>query len=181
MPGGQEVIRYNLEEMVVYKKLDSYSQPEWMDKFVTDGTLPPVEERLPEEPQVYMTSGMSNGPGVYGGVWRDFSAAPTQGWNIGAGQSQGWFGINYVFQESLVKSGPMFLRNDKAEPFPNLAQSWEWSEDGKVLTMELISGAKWSDGDPFDSEDVMFTWEDLILDSNVRSWTSRTSHSTPAR
>jgi peptide/nickel transport system substrate-binding protein len=41
--------------------------------------------------------------------------------------------------------------------------------------MELISGAKWSDGDPFDSEDVIFTWEDMILDPNVNSWTSRTS------
>ena len=70
----------------------------------------------------------------------------------------------------------MFMRKDKAEPFPNLAKSWEWSKDGTVLTMELISGAKWSDGDSFDSEDVIFTWEDLILDPNVSSsWTSRTT------
>ncbi len=175
MPGGKDIVKYNLDEILTYKKLDSYSQPAWMDKFVADGTLPPVEERLPAEPQVFLASGMSSGPGVYGGVWRDFSAAPTEGWNIGAGQSQGWFGINYIYQESLVKTGPMFMRKDKAEPFPNLAKSWEWSEDGLVLTMELISGAKWSDGDPFDSEDVIFTWEDLILDPNVNFWTSRTS------
>jgi peptide/nickel transport system substrate-binding protein len=34
------------------------------------------------------------------------------------------------------------------EPLPNLAKSWSWSDDGKVLTMKLIEGAKWSDGDP---------------------------------
>ena len=175
MPGGKEIVRYNLDEMIQYKKLDSYSQPAWMDKFVEDGTLPPVEERLPEEPQVFIASGMSVGLGEYGGVWRDFSAVPTEGWNNGAGQIQGWFGINFIYQESLVKSGPMFMRKDKAEPFPNLAKSWEWSEDGKVLTMHLIKGAKWSDGDPFDAEDVIFTWEDLILDPNVNSWTSRTT------
>ncbi|MCP4395893.1 MAG: ABC transporter substrate-binding protein [bacterium] len=175
MPGGKEIVKYNLDEMLTYKKLDSYSQPEWMDKFVEDGTLPPVEERLPEEPQVVLMSGMSSGPGVYGGVWRDFSAVPTAGWNLGAGQTQGWFGINYAYQESLLKTGPMFMRGDKAEPLPNLAKSWEWSEDGKVLTMELVKGAKWSDGDPFDVEDVIFTWEDMILDPNVNSWTTRTT------
>jgi len=41
--------------------------------------------------------------------------------------------------------------------------------------MNLIEGAKWSDGDPFDTEDVLFTWEDIILDDNVNSWTSRTT------
>ncbi len=175
MPGGKEIVKYNLDEMLTYKKLDSYSQPEWMDKFVEDGTIPPVEERLPEEPQVYLTSGMSSGPGVYGGLWRDFSAVPTEGWNLAAGQTQGWFGINYAYQESLVKSGPMFMRKDKAEPLPNLATDWEWTEDGKVLIMHLLKGAKWSDGDPFDAEDVMFTWEDMILDPQVNSWTSRST------
>ena len=175
MPGGKEIVKFNLDEILTYKKLDSYSQPAWMDKLVEDGTLPPVAERLPKEPQVFLASGMSSGLGEYGGVWRDFSAVPTEGWNLGAGQTQGWFGINYAYQESLTKSGPMFMRKDKAEPFPNLAKSWEWSEDGKVLTMHLIEGAKWSDGDPFDAEDVIFTWEDMILDPNVNSWTSRTS------
>ena len=33
--------------------------------------------------------------------------------------------------------------------------------------MNLIDGAKWSDGDPFDAEDVRFWWEDNVLDENV--------------
>ncbi|PIE33311.1 galactoside ABC transporter substrate-binding protein [candidate division KSB3 bacterium] len=175
MSGGKEVVKYDLDDMLTYKKLESYSQPAWMDKLVEDGTLPPVEERLPEEPFVYLASGMSSGPGEYGGMWRDFSAVPTEGWNLAAGQTQGWFGINYIYQESLTKSGPMFMRKDKAEPLPNLAKSWKWAEDGKVLIMDLIKGAKWSDGDPFDAEDVIFTWEDMILDPQVNSWTSRST------
>jgi peptide/nickel transport system substrate-binding protein len=148
--------------MIVYKALDSYSQPEWMDALVASGQLPPVEERLPKEPQVFLASGMSTGLGEYGGIWRDFSACPTEGWNLGAGQTQGWFGINIIYQEALLKSGPIFMRNDAVEPFPNLAKSREWSDDGTELTMELIEGAKWSDGEPFDVSDVMFTWEHLI-------------------
>lgn len=175
MPGGKAIVKYNLDEIMVYKKLDSYSQPAWMDKFVEDGTLPPVEERLPEEPQVVLSSGMSSGIGQYGGVWRDFSACPTEGWNLAAGQTQGWFGINYIYSEALVETSPIFLRKDAADPLPNLAKSWEWSEDGYVLTMHLIKGAKWSDGDPFDAEDVIFTWEDMMLDPQVNSWSGRTT------
>ncbi|NJN82497.1 MAG: ABC transporter substrate-binding protein, partial [Caldilineaceae bacterium] len=33
--------------------------------------------------------------------------------------------------------------------------------------MHLIEGAKWSDGEPFTADDVIFTWEDLINDPNV--------------
>jgi len=163
--------KFALDEMIVYKALDSYSQPEWMDAL----DLPPVEERLPNEPQVFLASGMSTGLGEYGGVWRDFSACPTEGWNLGAGQTQGWFGINIIYQEALLKSGPIFMRNDTIEPFPNLAKSMEWSDDGMELTMELIEGAKWSDGDPFDATDVMFTWEHLILNPNVNGGSSRTT------
>ena len=122
-----------------------------------------------------MNSGMSVGPGVYGGVWRDFSAVPTAGWNLCARQTQGWFGINYIYGESLVKSGPMFLRKDNLEPLPNLATDWEWSDDGMTLVMNIIKGAKWSDGHPFGVHDIMFTWNHIILDENVNSWTNRST------
>jgi peptide/nickel transport system substrate-binding protein len=171
---GPEAVRYSVDQVLTYKALDSYSQPAWMDALVAAGTLPPVEERLPDEPQVMLTSGMSTGVGQYGGVWRDFSACPTEGWNNGAGQTQGWFGINIIYEEALLITGPLF-RSDKVEPWPNLAKSWEWSDDGLELTMHLIEGAKWSDGEPFSADDVMFTWEHLILDPGVSS--SSTSRS----
>lgn len=53
------------------------------------------------------------------------------------------------------------------EPLPNLAKGWEWSQDGHKLTMHLVKGAKWSDGVPFNADDVMFYWEDAVLDPNV--------------
>jgi len=167
--GSREVQKLPLDQILTYKALDSYTEPDWVSELVADGVLPPVEERLPLEPRVILESGMSDGLGVYGGVWRDFSACPTEGYNRGAGQSAGWFGIEAAAFASLLKSGPIYRRSDALEPLPYLAKSWEWSEDGFELTMNLIEGAKWSDGHPFTTEDVLFTWEDMIVDTNVQS------------
>jgi len=164
-----------LDQILQYKALPTYAESPLLAKLVAEGTLPPVAERLPDEPQVMMTAAMSTGPGEYGGVWRDVYAAPTEGWNWGGGQSQGYFGVDSILQESLVRSGPIYLRSDRPEPLPNLAKGWEWSHDGRALTMHLIRGARWSDGHPFTAEDVLFTWNDLILDPKVRNRASRST------
>ena len=35
------------------------------------------------------------------------------------------------------------------------------------MTVHLIEGAKWSDGDPFDAEDIMFYWDDHVMDPEL--------------
>ncbi|MBI1256987.1 MAG: ABC transporter substrate-binding protein [Chloroflexi bacterium] len=167
--GGGEVNRLPIDQIVTYKSLSEYHQAPMLDKFVADGTLPPVEERLPKEPAVMLTSGMPDGIGVYGDLWRGFSACPTAGYNDMAGTTMGWFGIESYTSRygALVKTGPLFRATQDIDPMPEIAKSWEWSDDGMQLTMHLIEGAKWSDGVPFTSEDVMFVWEGYILDDNV--------------
>jgi peptide/nickel transport system substrate-binding protein len=169
--GGGTVNRLPIDQIVTYKSLPEYHQAPSLDAFVASGELPPVEERLPAEPQVYLTSGMKDGIGVYGDVFRGFSACPTAGYNDMAGTTMGWFGIeSYTSRyQGLVKTGPLFRADQDIEPFPNLAKSWDWSEDGMQLTMHLIEGAKWSDGEPFTADDVMFTWEGYVLDENVNA------------
>ncbi len=167
--GGAAVEPLPIDQIVTYKALDEYHEPEWVTALVEAGELPPVEERLPKEPKVILSGGMSDGIGIYGDSWRDFSACPTAGWNNGAGVTSGWFGIEAMSfnYSALVKTGPLFRADQDLEPFPNTAKSWEWSEDGLQLTMHLIEGAKWSDGAPFTADDVIFTWEDLLNDDNV--------------
>ncbi|MCB0130979.1 MAG: ABC transporter substrate-binding protein, partial [Caldilineaceae bacterium] len=149
--GGAVIDRLPIDQIVTYKALDSYSEPEWVSELVAAGELPPVEERLPVEPKVVLAGGMPDGIGVYGDVWRDFSACPTAGWFNGAGVTSGWFGIESMTSRysALVKTGPLFRADQDVEPLPNTAKSWEWSEDGLELTMHLIEGAKWSDGELF--------------------------------
>lgn len=171
------VERVPIDQIMTYKALPKYNEPDWITDLVNQGELPPLEDRLPKEPQVVLESGMPDGIGQYGDAWRDFSACPTAGWNHGAGVTAGWFGIEAfsISEGSLVKTGPLYRADQDLEPMPNLAKSWEWSADGKELTMHLIEGAKWSDGEPFTSEDVMFTWEDYINDPNVNSWKTASS------
>jgi ABC-type transport system substrate-binding protein len=42
---------------------------------------------------------------------------------------------------------------------PDLAESYEISDDNLVYTFHLREGVTWHDGEPFNAEDVMFTWD----------------------
>lgn len=157
------------DSILEYKALPEYREPDWVtEKFVKTGKLPPVAERLPKEPMVFKVANMPDGVGVYGDTLRHVIGGRPEGWNYSAGQSQGWGGIDIGMSECLTRTAPLFQVEAKdVEPLPNLAKSWEWSADGHKLTMHFIEGAKWSDGDPFDAEDVMFYWDDNVLDPNV--------------
>ena len=55
--------------------------------------------------------------------------------------------------DSLVTLDP-----DSGEVIPNLAKSWEISDDNLQYTFHLREGIHWSDGHPFTADDVIFTW-----------------------
>ena len=134
----------NRADIFEYKALPAYNEPAWVKAFVDAGKLPPVADRLPKEPLVYKTANMVDGNGVYGDVMRHVIGGRPQGWNFWAGQSYGWGGIDIGLVECLTRTGPLFEVNAAdLQPLPNLAMGWEWSEDGKVLTVHLIEGAKW--------------------------------------
>jgi peptide/nickel transport system substrate-binding protein len=163
-----EPIFVNRSDIAEYKALPAYSEPAWVTAFVEAGKLPPVAERLPKEPMVYKTANMVDGNGVYGDVMRHVIGGRPEGWNFWGGKSYGWGGIDIGLVECLTRTGPLFTINSTdLQPMPNLAKSWEWSEDGMSLTIKLIEGAKWSDGDAFDTEDIDFYWNDVVMDPEV--------------
>ncbi|RUV37485.1 ABC transporter substrate-binding protein [Mesorhizobium sp. M7A.F.Ca.MR.148.00.0.0] len=157
------------DSILEFKALPEYHEPDWVtEKYVKTGKLPPVKDRLPKEPLVYKKGNMQDGIGVYGDTMRHVIGGRPEGWNYGAGQTQGWGGIDIGLSECLTRTAPLFQVEAKdTEPLPNLARSWDWSSDGHRLTMHLIEGAKWSDGVPFNADDVMFYWDDEVVDPNV--------------
>ena len=57
-------------------------------------------------------------------------------------------------------------------PKPDLAESWEVSEDGRIYTFNIARNAKWHDGEPVTAADVEYTFNDIIAKVHPRaaSW-----------
>lgn len=118
-----------------------YNEAPMLRVQVAAGELPPVEERLPEEPLVLPVEEI----GQYGGTLR----------TLGVGRQT--FAA-YLRIESLIN-----MSNDSATTLPGVAKDWKLSEDGKTFTLQLRKGMKWSDGEPFTADDILFWWEDIVL------------------
>jgi len=75
---------------------------------------------------------------------------------LSATQSTGWS----LHATDLIYE-PLFLFNlmqPTQAPVPMLATAFQWSSDGKTLTLTTRSGVKWSDGQAFSAADVAFTF-----------------------
>ena len=110
---------------------------------VKAGKLPPVEQRLPQEPMVVKPL---HSIGTYGGLWRRGFLGPGDGEN-----------------GNRVRSGDKLLFWDATGtiPMPSVAKGYELSADGKRTTLFLRKGMKWSDGAPFTADDFIFWAEDI--------------------
>ena len=59
--------------------------------------------------------------------------------------------------------------DDNANPHPDLAESWEVSDDSTQYTFHLAEGVRWHDGEPMTSADVKFTFENVLLNYHSRT------------
>lgn len=59
---------------------------------------------------------------------------------------------------------PLFMTSmmQPGKEMPWLAKSSKWSDDGKTLTITLRDDVKWSDGQPFTSKDVAYTFQAML-------------------
>lgn len=55
---------------------------------------------------------------------------------------------------------------------PGLAESWSVEADQKTWTFKLRKGVLWSDGKPFTADDVLFTYNDVVYNTNIVNVTS---------
>ena len=53
------------------------------------------------------------------------------------------------------------------EATPGLAASWKIEDDKKTWTFTLRKNLFWSDGHPLTADDVVFTWKDVIYNTNI--------------
>jgi ABC-type transport system substrate-binding protein len=114
-------------------------------ELVKSGDLPPLAERLPDHPYVIPHRWMSTGK--YGGSLRLVTGASDDG----------------SIKEYMYGHSPLRWLNDGLDLGPGLAESWESNADASEWTLHFRQGLNWSDGEPWTTQDIMFWWEDMVL------------------
>ncbi|WP_460522545.1 ABC transporter substrate-binding protein [Flindersiella endophytica] len=112
---------------------------------VKSGKLDPVEQRLPKNPYVVPHNWIK--PGKYGGTILSITGSSED-----AGHAE------YMYGHSLLR-----WLNDGQDVGPGLVESWESNADATKWTLHFREGLRWSDGEPWSTEDIMFWWEDMVL------------------
>lgn len=115
---------------------------------VKAGQLPPVEQRLPQDPLVYKPVDQI---GKYGGTWHRAFTGPADTQNM----------------ERIMHDHFVFWDPTITKVVPNIAKSWDITDGGKTFVFHLRKGMKWSDGQPFTADDIMFWYEDEYLNNDL--------------
>ena len=113
-------------------------------------SLPPVADRLPDEPLVIVPY---DSIGEYGGTINFLSNATEAG-------TSDMLSTRHV---NLLR-----FADDLSTIVPNVAKDFEWNSDFTTLTFTLRKGHKWSNGEPFVARDVEFWYEDLMMNPKIR-------------
>ena len=130
-----------------------FSEAPMLAARVAAGELPPVEERIPFDPVVQEM--LADGVGRYGGTLRVSEA-------VGFMNQRGGELTTQMLDIYLLT-----MHQQTLEIVPNIAAGYAVSDDGLTVTLELRPGTKWSNGDPFIVDDLMFVMEDMKWDDRV--------------
>jgi peptide/nickel transport system substrate-binding protein len=80
--------------------------------------------------------------------------------------------FNYALNSQSPNVFPLTFKgltivNGFGEIKPELAESWEVSADKLRIIFTLREGLKWSDGEPLTTEDVVFTYEQIVFNEKI--------------
>jgi peptide/nickel transport system substrate-binding protein len=117
---------------------------------VQQGKLPPLAERLGQDPLVVQPA---HSIGKYGGTLQKVL-------------------MNGAMDASIARflPGPtslLFWDVEWKTIVPNIARAFEVSADQKVITVQLRRGMRWSDGHALTADDILFWFEDILNDDSV--------------
>ncbi|XDA97654.1 ABC transporter substrate-binding protein [Sulfitobacter sp. LCG007] len=113
------------------------------------GELPPIEERVPDEPLVVDLEAKGRSFGTEGGTLRTMVSRSKD-----------------VRQMVVYGYARLVGYNEKYELKPDILRDIE-VEDERKFTMHLRRGHRWSDGHPFTSEDFRYWWENVAQNEEL--------------
>ncbi|NIA21362.1 MAG: hypothetical protein GWP05_05205 [Anaerolineaceae bacterium] len=140
---------------------DPKLMPETLKEYYPE-KLPPVADRLPENPAVLR--------GIEG-IGRYSRGDKLMVWRRATLDDYGNIKHKIGY--------PALVRFDWSGRLqPNLAWKWEVSNQNRVYTFWLRKGLKWSDGHPFTTEDILYVTEDCVeLGASRPNWMQETDGS----
>ncbi|NLS77190.1 MAG: ABC transporter substrate-binding protein [Chloroflexi bacterium] len=112
-------------------------------ELVKAGKLPPVEERVGEDPRVITPH---EEIGQYGGTWHCLAVGPQDL------ELSSRFNYPSLLRFNATGSGVV----------ADVCSSWEANADSSVYTFKLRKGMKWSDGAKYSTADWAFWMDDMI-------------------
>ena len=101
-------------------------------------------------------------PGTPGGTLSVASITDPKSWNAVTSNENSTRQFTNMILRGLVDIDP-----NNSAVVPELAKSWDASDDGLTLTFHLRRGLRWSDGTPFTADDVIFTFNDLYYNEDI--------------
>ncbi|MEC9369104.1 MAG: ABC transporter substrate-binding protein [Pseudomonadota bacterium] len=124
-------------------------EPPYFQPQISNGELPPVAERVPTEPAVADFAAEGKSVGRYGGTLR-----------LLLGNQKDTRMITVYGYARLMRYTPTF----KLEP--DILKKLD-VEEGRIFTLYLRKGHKWSDGKPFTAEDFRYYWDDVAQNKEL--------------
>ncbi len=121
----------------------AWSESPQLVRRVNLGELPPVAKRLPETPSVAQLEGADSLLGRYGGELRLLMSRSKD-----------------VRMMVVYGYARLVAYDQSLEIVPDILESVD-EENGRVFTLRLRKGHRWSDGHPFTAEDFRYYWEDI--------------------
>lgn len=125
----------------------SFHQAPMLDK---ESNLPSVKDRLPNKPKLVNEEPpefLKYQIGKYGGTLRTVTSV------------LGWDADVFVMNDEPLLNTPGILGKTITG---NVLEGYKVSDDQKTFTFTMRNGLKWSDGQPVTTEDVRFTYEDIL-------------------
>lgn len=116
--------------------------PLWAGK-VAAGEMPPLDRRLPAVPRVIQVVAPDREPGRHGGTIRSLMGDQRD--------------IRFITVYGYTR---LLVYNEALDLVPDVLEAVDVQE-GRIFTLKLRAGHRWSDGSPFTTEDFRYWWEDV--------------------